>query len=297
MRQFDRASFPAEVLRDRSEGISVVFPALDEEPTVGQVAGIACELREEGLIDEVVVVDGGSADGTREVARQAGATVVTGDSAFPELGPLCGKGDSMWRGLAATSGDIVVFFDADLESFDRSYLVGLAAPLVAHPSIKFVKSSFQRASATSDEEEEAGRVTQTTAGPLIATFFPRLSRFRQPLSGQVAGRRAVLEAVPFLTGYAVDVGLMIALDRMLEGDEIAEVDLGELVSKHQDLLDLSPMAYEVLLGVLGELERDGLVSDIDPPATISPFGDPALMRTVDVGERPPLSSLTKRSPG
>lgn len=253
--------------------ISVCLPARDEEATVGEVVGeVVGELVERrGLVDEVLVVDDGSLDGTAPAARAAGARVVAANDVLPEHGPGAGKGEALWKSLAACDGDLVVWCDADLRRFCARSVTGLLGPLLTEPSVAFVKGSSRRPLA--GHPDEGGRVTELLARPLISLLFPHLGGLRQPLTGEYAGRRSVLEQVPFAPGYGVDLGLLIDVATVAGVDAIAQVDLGDRLHRNRPLAELRTVAEDVL--------RTGLSR-----AGIAMPGNAG-----DHRDRPPLASL------
>ena len=186
--------------------VSVVLPALDEEGTVGDVVASVRPLLG-GVVDELVVVDSGSADRTAAAARAAGARVVLRADVLPELAPLPGKGEVLWRSLAATSGDVVVFLDSDLVDPDPAFVPSLLGPLLTEAGVHLVKGFYRRPLRL--ESTGGGRVTELLARPVIAALRPELSGVVQPLGGEYAATREFLESVPFAAGYGVEIGLLI----------------------------------------------------------------------------------------
>jgi glucosyl-3-phosphoglycerate synthase len=240
--------WPADLLRGRKAGttVSVVLPALDEEPTVGRiVAGIVGLAERTGLVDEIVVMDSGSEDRTGEVAAAAGAKVVHRDDVLPELGSYPGKGEVLWKALAATSGDLIVYVDADLTEFGPHYVTGLLGPLLSDPSVLLVKAFYDRP-LLDVSAAGGGRVTELMARPLLNLHFPQLAGVVQPLAGEYAARRSLLERLPFAAGYGVETGLLIDTVRAHGLDAVAQVDLGERRHGHQDTAALGRMAATIL---------------------------------------------------
>lgn len=289
------------LLEESGATVSVVVPALDEEDTVAGVVGMTAALRDRGVVDEVVVVDGGSTDATAQRAAEAGARVVAQQALLPEAGPAHGKGDALWKGLAATDGDLVVFLDADLHEPDPLYVTGLLAPLVVDPELVYVKACYDRPLRLGDRERPAGggRVTELLARPLLNAFWPQLAGVAQPLSGEYAGRRTALERVPFVCGYGVEIGLLLDLAHEFGPAAIAQVDLGRRVHDHQGLVALGGMAAEILQVAGARLVDDGRLSE-PPHATLlqpSRHASGALgleARDAEVRERPPLASRRNR---
>jgi glucosyl-3-phosphoglycerate synthase len=289
----------------RGQSVSVCLPARECAATVGAIVTALAELRELGAIDEIVVIDANSTDGTAEVARRAGATVHQEAELLPEWGPVLGKGDAMWRALSVLEGELVCFLDADSEvradgevraevptegevgigseGFSAHYATGLLGPLLFEPGVQFVKAFYRRPFAQGGVSlpEGGGRVNHLMARPALALFYPELAGVRQPLAGEVAARRELLEQLPFATGYGVEMAMLIDVWRDLGLEGFAQVDLGVHHNRHQALQALTPMAYTVLATIARRLEREGrLHGAAGPHATV---GQPL--------ERPPFASL------
>jgi glucosyl-3-phosphoglycerate synthase len=198
-----------------------------------------------------VVVDA-SRDGTGDIAARLGAEVFSQGQLMPPFGAVLGKGDAMWRSLSVLSGDVVCFVDADTERFGPHFACGLVGPLVVDPRVQFVKGFYRRPFRLGDEvaPEGGGRVTELTARPLLELFYPELTQIRQPLAGEIAARRDLLERLPFATGYAVEIAMLIDAYELAGIDAIAQVDLDERQNRHQPLSELGPMATEVMRAVL-----------------------------------------------
>ena len=234
--------------------VSVVLPARDVVETVGPIAHSLLAM---DLVDQVLVVaaDEPSAD----AARVTGAEVLMQSELFPDLGPVLGKGDAMWRALSGARGDVVAFIDSDTREFDPAFATGLVGPLLRHDEIQFVKAAYRRPYVHGDTviEDGGGRVSELMARPLLRVFYPELAELSQPLAGEVAARRELLERIPFATGYAVEIRMLIDVLKTAGVDAIAEVDLGERRQPHQSLKALSDMATTVLRAVI---EPDSVVS-------------------------------------
>jgi glucosyl-3-phosphoglycerate synthase len=236
--------------------VSVVLPALDEEPTVGEiVAGIVSLQRETGLVDEVFVIDSGSQDATAAVAGAAGATVRHRDDILPAYGTQPGKGEVLWKALAVTAGDILVYVDADLTDFRPTFVTGLLGPLLTDPTVSLVKAFYDRPLLDSSPAG-GGRVTELAARPLLNAYFPDLAGVVQPLAGEYAARRGLLESLPFAAGYGVETGLLIDTARAYGLDAIAQVDLGARTHGHQDTAALGRMSATILATVLARAAPD-----------------------------------------
>lgn len=259
--------------------VSVCLPARNEAPTIGTIIEALEPLRDCGLVTQLVVVDD-STDGTGEIARRLGAEVHDQTTLMPELGPLQGKGDAMWRALSVLRGEIICFLDADSECFGPHFAYGLLGPLITRPEISFVKGFYRRPFRVGDTTfpDGGGRVTELTARPTLNLFYPDLAVVEQPLAGEVAGRRSLFEQLPFVTGYGVDIALLIDAYRTLGLPGLGQVDLDVRQNAHQPLRDLGPMALAVLHAVASRLEREGRLHGALP----APEG---------LGERPPYRSL------
>ena len=247
------AAPPAGALASRKAGqtVSVVLPALDEAATVGPiVSAIQRSLVEgAGLVDELVVVDAGSSDATAQVAADAGATVVSLGDVLPSFGERPGKGEALWKSLYLTDGDLVVYLEADVSGFDVSWVCGLLWPLLAEPGVAFVKACYDRPLALPGgavAPTGGGRVTELTARPLIDLLWPALSGFVQPLAGECAARRSLLERLPFEGGYAVELGLLVDALAAVGLDAMAQVDLGVRRHRNQPTDALGRMAAGIL---------------------------------------------------
>src|SRR4051812_42157607 len=221
------------LLRAKRRGghrVSVVLPARDEAATVGRLVADLHDqwVRRLPLVDELLVMDSDSTDATAEVARAAGADVVATADVLPAHGTRPGKGEALWKSLAATTGDLVVFLDADLLGNVSHYVPALLAPLLADPQTMYVKGCYTRPLVIDGIAEAAGggRVTELTARPLLNALWPELAGVVQPLGGEYAGRRAALEQVPFVSGYGVEVGLLVDLLQRYGLAGLAQVDLG-----------------------------------------------------------------------
>ena len=261
--------------------VSVCLPARDEAATVGRIVeDLRTSLVDRvGLVDEVLVADDHSTDATAAVARDAGARVVAVDDVLPELGAGQGKGEALWKSLAAARGDLIVWCDADITDFGPRFVTGLVGPLLLRPEIGFVKGFYDRP--VEGAAHGGGRVTELVARPAIATMFPHLASIVQPLSGEYAGRRSLLERLPFVQGYGVDLGLLVDIADLEGTEAIAQVDLGTRRHRNRPLDELGPQALAVLQTAL---RRAG--TGLGATATLArPDLEPVEVAT---GERPPL---------
>jgi glucosyl-3-phosphoglycerate synthase len=293
----------------RGTRVSVVIPARNEQETIGAIVATVRRrlVAEVPLVDEVVVVNSRSTDATVAVARAAGARVVDQDDVTRDLPRMDGKGDALWAGLAASTGDVVAFVDGDLRNFSPVFVTGLLGPLLTDRSVEYVKGFYHRplVGAAGVEADGGGRVTEISARPLLNLFWPELAGFVQPLAGEYAGRRATLERIPFVSGYGVEIGMLIDLLDLVGLDALAQVDLGERHHRHQSLDALGRMSAQIMVTAWSRLHRRGLAAEPLPPATLltqfSRGGTdplPHLNREVsvaDVGvdERPPLATVPR----
>jgi glucosyl-3-phosphoglycerate synthase len=286
-------AFPADRLAaEREASVSVCLPARDEARTIGAILGLLIPLVDRGVVDQVLVVDN-STDGTGEIANALGAEVRSQASLMPELGPVIGKGDAMWRALPALHGELICFLDADSEQFGAHFACGLLGPLICERGISFVKGCYRRPFRVGGSvfPDGGGRVTELTARPLLNLFYPELAGVEQPLAGEVAARRELLEQLPFMSGYGVDVALLLDAYDTLGLDGLAQVDLDVRQNAHQSLRDLGPMAYEVLHAVASRLAREGrLESSLPRDFTLLGEQSPETLN-LQLLERPPLTSL------
>jgi glucosyl-3-phosphoglycerate synthase len=239
--------------------ISLGLPSLNEEETVGNViTTIQNELMKQvPLLDEIVLIDSGSTDRTRQIARELGIRVFLHQEILPETGAYHGKGEALWKSLHVLSGDIVAWIDTDIKNIHPRFVYGILGPLLVNRRIQYVKGFYRRPLRRGDKlvAGGGGRVTELTARPLINLFFPELSGLIQPLSGEYAGRRSALEQLPFFTGYGVETGLLIDLLHKFGLKGIAQVDLVERIHHNQLLPSLSKMSFAILQVVINRLEK------------------------------------------
>ncbi|MEU9618336.1 glucosyl-3-phosphoglycerate synthase [Streptomyces sp. NPDC088251] len=271
--------------------VSVVLPALNEEATVGAiVATIRRELMEKvQLVDELVVIDSGSTDATAKAAREAGARVVHRDDILPRIPAVPGKGEVLWRSLLVTGGDIVCFVDADLKDFSADFVSGIVGPLLTDPDVRFVKAMYDRP--LGDTAGQGGRVTELVARPLLNMHWPQLAGFVQPLGGEYAVRRSLLEQLPFPVGYGVELGLLVDALHTVGLDALAQVDVGVRKHRHQDGQALGRMAAAIYRTAQLRLSRGHLVR---PSLTQFERGEDGFVphtHAVDTEERPPMREI------
>ncbi|MEU5834373.1 glucosyl-3-phosphoglycerate synthase [Streptomyces diacarni] len=263
-RSWRAADRPLEALlaakRRTGTTVSVVLPALNEEATVGDIVSI---IRRElasphpatgtSLVDEVIVMNSGSTDATGAVAAAAGARVVHRDEVLPRVAARPGKGEVLWRSLMVTRGDIVCFVDADLREFSPDFVTGIVGPLLTEPDVQLVKAMYDRP--LRDSPAGGGRVTELVARPLLNLHWPRLAGLVQPLGGEYAARRSLLERLPFPVGYGVELGLLVDALELVGLDALAQVDVGVRLHRNQDGLALGRMATAIYATAQRRIER------------------------------------------
>jgi len=236
--------------KQQKKTISVVIPTLNEEDNIGRVISVLKDklIDRYHLVDEILVVDSGSTDNTHDVATKAGAKFFLAEKHLGKYGKAKGKGENLWKSLYLSQGDIIVFIDADIKNIHPRWVYGLVGPLLTNKKIGFTKAFYLRPIRVGEHLVPlgGGRVTELTIRPLFNMYFPRLSGFIQPLSGEYAGRRTILEKIPFFTGYGVETGMLIDLQKKFGLRKIAQVDLKRRVHRNQSLASLSKMAFGIL---------------------------------------------------
>ncbi|MET9804524.1 glucosyl-3-phosphoglycerate synthase [Streptomyces sp. NPDC006368] len=281
----------------RGTTVSVVLPALNEEATVGDIVTvIRRELMSDAvpLVDELVVIDSGSTDRTAQVAAAAGARVVARDAILPRVPALPGKGEVLWRSLFVTSGDVVCFVDADLRDFSADFVSGIVGPLLTDRGVHFVKAMYDRPLGDAvGAAAQGGRVTELVARPLLNLHWPQLAGFVQPLGGEYAARRSLLERLPFPVGYGVELGLLVDALHTVGLDALAQVDVGVRKHRHQDDRALGRMAAAIYRTAQLRLSRG---HPVRPRLTQFDRGEEGFVpRThpVDTEERPPMVEVAE----
>jgi glucosyl-3-phosphoglycerate synthase len=276
--------------RALGDTISVCLPARDEAATVGEIVH---EVREHlvdraGLVDEIVVIDDGSADSTAAVARAAGATVFAETAVLADTGPGSGKGNALWKSLHACAGNVICWIDADLRNFRADTVAKLVEPLVTEPGTVLVKASYTRS--FEGAPSGGGRVTELVARPLLSLLFPKLADVVQPLGGEYAARRDALEVLPFVEGWGVELGLLIDVVERFGRDAVAQVDLGKREHRNRPVEELSAQSLAIIATAL----RRADLAHFDAPAL-------ELLRydiegnldaePVEIRERPPIVTV------
>jgi glucosyl-3-phosphoglycerate synthase len=299
--QFEDLQALLEAKRARGAVISVCLPTLNEAETIAETTRtIRTVLMEEvPLVDELIVIDSDSDDGTGELARAEGAAVYQERDILPELDSFGGKGDALWKSLFVAEGDVLAFVDTDIRNFHPRFASSLLGPILLEEDVRYVKGFYERPIQNGGELSATGggRVTELLARPLLNLFFPALAAMVQPLSGEYAGTREVLEAVPFFTGYGVEFGLLVDILDHVGLDAIAQVDMDVKVHRNQGVPELSRMAFGILqvaVTRLASLGRIDLRTDlhnilyqfksVDGTYEAEPW-------LIEVKERPPANTV------
>ncbi|MFZ0215164.1 MAG: glucosyl-3-phosphoglycerate synthase [Candidatus Dormiibacterota bacterium] len=287
--------------RQQRQTISLGLPTLNEEATIGDVVSTlkGALMDEMPLLDEIVVVDSGSEDRTVEIVRSLGVPVVEHQAILPELGTFRGKGEALWKSLHRLRGDLVAWCDTDISNIHPQFIYGILGPLLTDPRLAYVKGFYRRPLNFGGELQTAGggRVTELTARPILNLFYPELSGLLQPLSGEYAGRRELLERLPFFTGYGVEIGHLIDILDNFGLNRIAQCDLGVRIHRNQDLFDLSKMSFaimQVALKRLGDRHRIHLVDEINRSMKLIHYSSDRFfleVKDIEDWERPPLVTL------
>jgi nucleotide-binding universal stress UspA family protein len=281
--------------------ISLGLPTLNEQRTIGKVIRTFKHalMDQVPLLDEIVVIDSGSSDRTTRIAEQAGVPVMQHAEILARYGAFQGKGEALWKSLFTLKGDLICWVDTDISNIHPKFVYGLLGPLLTDPQIHYVKGFYRRPLRYGSElaAQGGGRVTELAARPMLNLFFPELSGLVQPLSGEYAGRRSILESVPFFTGYGVELGLLLAISEAYGLRAIAQVDLGMRVHRNQSLFDLSKMAFAILqvgLKHLGDRHRIHLLEEVNKTMKLIHYEDERYwieQKEIEDQERPPMNSV------
>ncbi len=243
--------------------ISLCLPALNEEKTIGQeIVILKAELADRyPLLDEIAVIDSGSTDRTCEIAASFGADVYVSSEHLTEQGNQPGKGENLWKALYLLTGDIIVYVDADIKNIHPRFVYGLVGPLIQDPDVHYVKAFYDRPIASSGglRPTGGGRVTEILIRPLFSLFYPELAAILQPLSGEYAGRRSILEQIPFPVGYGVETAMLIDIYERLGLYAFAQTDLDRRIHRNQETIALGRMAFGVLRTFMSRLKREQFV--------------------------------------
>lgn len=281
--------------------VSVCIPTLNEAATIGPIVQSIRRafIDEVPLIDEILVIDSGSDDATRSMAANAGAVVRLSAGIAPDTGTHCGKGENLWKALHAAKGDIICYLDGDVTNFHPGFVAGLVGPLLEHEEINYVKAYYERPLVHGDAPHAngGGRVSEILVRPFISMFYPELAGILQPLAGEYAARRSLLESLAFPTGYGVEIAHLIDILRMGKLGCMAQTDLGCRVHRNRDDGDLGDTAFAILRVLLRRLERDGKISlgaapaDLHQRWLIDEQGVQAVSKHIPEPERPPLCQV------
>ena len=262
--QFADMEHLLELKRQSGRTISVCLPSMNEASTIGEILRV---IREElmerfPLVDQLCVIDGGSQDGTREIAADEGAEVFGQEEILPGSYEPMGKGDALWRSLLCTRGDVIIWADSDIRNFHPRFIYGIIGPILSRPDIGFVKGFYQRPIKAESRllPSGGGRVTELVARPLLSLFYPELSALIQPLSGEYGGERKLLERIPFFSGYGVEIGMIIDIYSRFGMEVIGQVDLVERQHRNQSIPALGRMSFQVMQAVLIRLQEEGRMS-------------------------------------
>lgn len=269
--------------------VSVCIPCRDEAATIGPlVSVIRHELMDDvGIVDELIVLDDRSTDDTAIVAAHAGARVVSIDDVHGEHGNGHGKGNALWATLLVSRGDIVVWCDGDVTSFEPDWVIKLVSPLLNDPTVAMVKALYHRPT----KYGGGGRTTELVARPLMSRFFPALTGLAQPLSGEYAARRDVLEQLEFVQGWGVEMALLIDIANEHGASAIAQVDLGSRLHRHRSLHSLSVQAAEVTATMLDRAQVVSAESAVGDPQELTRSDGSAV--PLNLSTRPPVASLSE----
>jgi len=281
--------------------ISLAIPTLNEEANIGNEVELVRKslVEQHPLLDEIVVVDSGSTDNTREVAQDAGAEVYLAEEILPDLGKRRGKGENLWKSLHVLSGDIIVWADADIENFHPKFVYGLVGPLLENEQLHFIKAFYERPLAVGGDllGTGGGRVTEILVRPVFACFYPELTLMFQPCAGEYAGRRGLLENLGFSMGYGVETGLLIDIFEQYGIEVMGQVNLDKRIHRNQSLEVLGKMSFEILHAFFNRLQKYGRVhletgmSESFIRAHLDKSAISVVKENVQTGERPPISTI------
>ncbi len=303
---YHHSDFPpvAELLEEKQKqelSISLCIPALNEAETIGkEVVLLKSELMtRQPLLDELAVIDSGSTDKTREIAKSFGADVYLSSEILPEEGEIKGKGENLWKAIYQLKGDIILYLDADIKNIHPKFAYGLLAPLILREEIKYVKAFYERPLVMSGNVRPSGggRVTEILIRPLFSLFFPQLAAFLQPLSGEYAVRRDVLEQIAFPVGYGVETAHLIDVLQLYGLEAFAQVDLDQRVHRNQPTRDLGKMAFGILKTFLRRLEKHDLIAELpETGAVLKQFQSKGeeheqVEHDISLDERPPMLEI------
>jgi glucosyl-3-phosphoglycerate synthase len=298
---FDNKQRLVDLKIQKNLKISLAFPTLNEELTIAkEILVLKTELMDRfPLIDEIAVIDSGSTDKTREIARSFGAKVFVATEILSSFGSFRGKGENLWKSLHVLQGDIIVWIDADISNINPKFLLGLVGPLLENDEVGYVKAFYKRPirSNAGLSVSGGGRVTEILIRPLFSLFYPELAELIQPLSGEYAGRRRILEQLPFSVGYGVEVGHLIDLYHQFGPQIIAQVDMDERIHRNQTIEALSRMSFGVLATFLDRLKKYKKITIAEELGQFhlalesSAEGWQVIKSSVSMVERPPIRTI------
>ncbi|MGQ9616306.1 MAG: glucosyl-3-phosphoglycerate synthase [Spirochaetota bacterium] len=290
-----------ELKENQNIRISLAFPTLNEERTIGkEILVLKTELMDRyPLVDELAIIDSGSTDRTCEVAAQLGAEVFLSSEILKQYGSFRGKGENLWKSLFVLKGDIIVWIDADISNIAPKFLYGLIGPLLYYNYLAYVKAFYERPikSITEISPSGGGRVTEILVRPLFSLFYPELAHLIQPLSGEYAGRRSLLERLPFSVGYGVEIGHLIDIYHTSGIQSIGQVDLDRRIHRNQPVQALSKMAFGILNTFINRLEK---YNEVNFMKELNKFhialsvvdSEHSVIETeISTGERPPMVEI------
>lgn len=288
--------------RERGYKISVCFPTLNEEKTIAkEIVVIKSELMSRyPLVDEIVVIDSGSQDRTRDIASEYGASVYLASDILSDLAPLRGKGENLWKALHVLEGDVVVYIDADIKNIHPRFAYGLVGPLLERPDVKFVKAFYDRPislDAKKVKPSGGGRVTELVIRPLFSLYYPELTQIIQPLSGEYAGLREIFENIAFPIGYGIETSMLLDIYQRWGMDVMAQVDLDKRVHRNQSTLALGRMAFGIMQTFLERNVHEGRISMSEPlhdamiQYELGADGYERQVHAMKMTERPPIVTL------
>ncbi|MEO8206315.1 MAG: glucosyl-3-phosphoglycerate synthase [Chthoniobacterales bacterium] len=287
--------------RAKGLSISLCIPTLNEETTVGHIVSVfrSTLMEEHAIVDEIAVVDSGSTDRTREIAASEGADVYLADTILPELGASRGKGENLWKSIHQLRGDIICFVDGDIRNMHPKFVYGLIGPLLMNDGLAYVKAFYDRTHRILDGEKPTGggRVTEVLVRPLLSLFYPNLCGIFQPLAGEYAARRSVLERLSFPTGYGVETAHLLDIYRLYGIEALAQTDLDERIHRHRSNAELGRMAFGILKVFLRRinqthgLDMDGLSENILRQVEFEDGACRMVTHTIAEEERPPMLEI------
>ena len=281
--------------------ISLCIPTLNEEKTIGkEVLILRSELMERyPLIDEFAVIDSGSQDNTLEVAGNYGADTYLASDIFPEVGDKRGKGENLWKAIHQLKGDIICYVDADITNIHPRFVYGLVAPLIHRDEIQYVKAFYDRPLNYSSglRPSGGGRVTEILTRPLFSLFYPELTNVIQPLSGEYAARRDVLEIIPFPIGYGVETSHLLDLYDKFGLEAFGQTDLDRRVHRNQTTNALGKMSFGILQTFINRLHAQGKINHLPDMETfyrrfeVEDGAYRQIVQQVIEEERPPMVEI------